>query len=229
MARPRLRKIDPGLDLSGHFRVLADLARPWDPVLFFGRRAPVEVDVGCGKGLFLRTCAPAHLDRDFLGIELAVQYAQFAAAQLVQQNISNAKVLQGDAVRFFAEWLPDNLLAAVHIYFPDPWWKKRHKKRRIMRETFVRDVERVLVPGGTLHFWSDVQEYFQTTLDLLAGCTRLEGPGQESEQPAQHELDYRTHFERRNRLHGTPVYRAVFRKPLAHLGVGQTPRLAGES
>lgn len=213
MARPRVRKVDPSLDLSRHYYVLADLPRPLAPLVLFGRQAPLEIDVGSGKGLFLRQAAAAYPDRDFLGVELAVAYAQYAAAQLAKQNIPNAKMLQGDAVRLFAEWLPEGVLAAVHIYFPDPWWKKRHKKRRIMRESFLRDVERALKPGGVLHFWTDVQEYFETTLQLAAGCTRLLGPYPEADPSAQTPFDYRTHFERRNVLQGAPIYRAMFRKP----------------
>jgi tRNA (guanine-N7-)-methyltransferase len=69
------------------------------------------------------------------------------------------------------------------------------------------------VPGGRLHFWTDVQEYFDTTLELFALHGQFDGPYQVSEQQPLHELDYRTHFERRMRLHGLPVYRSEFRKP----------------
>ena len=81
-----------------------------------------------------------------------------------------------------------------------------------MNETFLRDVERTLAPGGTLHFWTDVEEYFTATLNLVAAATRLAGPQAVAEQTAEHDLDYRTHFERRMRLHGEPVYRAEFAK-----------------
>ncbi len=104
-------------------------------------------------------------------------------------------------------------MAAVHVYFPDPWWKARHKKRRVMNEAFLHDVERTLQPAGRLHFWTDVEEYFQATLSLIAACTRLVGPLSVAEQPAEHDLDYRTHFERRMRFHALPVYRSEFRKP----------------
>jgi len=108
--------------------------------------------------------------------------------------------------------LPEGSLRAVHIYFPDPWWKKRHKKRRVMRESLARRIEQTLQPGGSLHFWTDVEEYFQTARELLDGETRLHGPLEVPERPAVDDMDYRTHFERRSRLHNQPVYRAEYRK-----------------
>src|SRR5205085_19449 len=121
-------------------------------------------------------------------------------------------VVQGDGLRLFRELLPPDCAAAVHVYFPDPWWKKRHQKRRVMNEPFLADVQRVLVRGGALHFWTDVEEYFHTTLELIATATTLSGPLAVPERPAAGELDYRTHFERRMRQHGLPVYRAEYRK-----------------
>lgn len=178
----------------------------------FGRAAPLEIEVGSGKGLFLESASAAHAERDFLGIEVAEKYAQHAAARLARRGVCNARVLRGDALRVFREWLPAESTAAVHVYFPDPWWKARHKKRRVLNEVFARDVERVLRPGGSLHFWTDVEEYFRTTLELLAATTRLTGPFGTPEQAPEHDLDYRTHFERRTRQNSQPVYRAEFRR-----------------
>jgi tRNA (guanine-N7-)-methyltransferase len=212
MGRRALRKIDPGLDLSGHLLAPEQLPRPWDAAAVFGRVAPLEVEVGSGKGLFLRNAAAARPEVDFLGIEIAMKYARFAAAGLAQRAIPNGRVLAADAAGLFADLLPDAALAAVHVYFPDPWWKKRHRKRRVMQESFVRQIERTLRPGGSLHFWTDVEEYFHATLDLLATVTRLQGPLDVPVEPAEHDMAYRTHFERRMRLHDEPVYRAEFRK-----------------
>ncbi len=129
-----------------------------------------------------------------------------------RRDCATRVVVSADALRIFHELIPDGSLAAVHVYFPDPWWKKRHKKRRVMRGSFLRDVERTLQPGGWLHFWTDVEEYFQTTLELLAACSALVGPLPVPETPAEHDMAYRTHFERRVRLADEPVYRAEFRK-----------------
>jgi tRNA (guanine-N7-)-methyltransferase len=213
MGRRALRPIDPELDLSRHLLVLEQLAQPWDAAALFGRQAPLEIEVGSGKGLFLSAAAAGDPGANFLGIEIMAKYARFAAARLAQRELTNARLIHGDAQHFFKAWLPNASLRAVHVYFPDPWWKARHKKRRVMNESFVRDVERTLVPGGRLHFWTDVEEYFNTSLELLAATTGLTGPYEVAEKPADHDLDYRTHFERRMRLHAAPVYRAEFAKP----------------
>ncbi len=213
MGRRALRKIDPTIDLSGHLKTIDQLPCPWDAAALFGRRAPLEVEVGSGKGLFLRSAAVGRPETDFLGIEVVRKYAQFAAAGLVKAGVQNTLMVHGDALRVFGELLPDLSLAAVHVYFPDPWWKKRHRRRRVMRESFLRDVERTLLPGGSLHFWTDVEEYFQTTLELLAAHTSLTGPLPAPETPAEHDMDYRTHFERRVRKADEPVHRAEFKKP----------------
>ena len=209
MGRRSLRKINPAIDLSRH---LLTLQPPLSSENLFDRQAPLEIEVGSGKGLFLLAAASARPEHNFLGIELAERYARFAAARLARANLPNARMIRGDAVRIFQEILPDQCAAAVHVYFPDPWWKKRHRKRRVMAEGFLRNVQRVLQPNGQLHFWTDVEEYFIESLQLLQNVTQLQGPMPVEESPAQHDLDYRTHFERRMRLNSLPVYRALFRK-----------------
>ena len=215
MARHALRKIDSAIDLTGHLRTFEQLPNPWNPDALFGRSGPLEVEVGSGKGLFLRSAAAAQPEVNFLGVEVAKKYAEFIATVLAKFGLSNAKIVSGDALRIFRELIPDNSIAAVHVYFPDPWWKQRHRKRRVMRESFLRDVERTLLPGGSLHFWTDVEEYFKKTLLLLPKCTSLEGPLPVLETPAENDMAYRTHFERRMRLTNQPVYRSEFRKSLS--------------
>lgn len=212
MGRRALRKIDPALDLARHLLEIDNLPPKLVASEQFGRSAPLEVEIGTGKGLFLTAACRTQPEHDFLGIELAKKYAQYAAARLAREELNNGKVISGDGLRVFREWIPDSTLAAVHVYFPDPWWKARHKKRRVLNESFLRDVQRTLQPGGKLHFWTDVEEYFQSTLELIAATVQLRGPLAVSERPAEHDLDYRTHFERRTRKNAEPVYRAEFIK-----------------
>jgi len=107
---------------------------------------------------------------------------------------------------------PSETLSAVHVYFPDPWWKRAHRKRRVLRSEVLQLIESRLMSGGVLHFWTDVEEYFTSTLDLLAETTALQGPLEVPEREAVNDMDYRTHFERRTRIHGEKVYRVMYRK-----------------
>jgi tRNA (guanine-N7-)-methyltransferase len=215
MSRRALRRIDPQLDLSTHLLAADRLPARCDALSLCGRLGPLEVEVGSGKGLFLATAAASAPQRCWLGIELATKYARYAAARLARAGLTNARVAHADALVVFRDRVADASLAAVHVYFPDPWWKARHKKRRVMSPAFLRDVERTLLPGGSLHFWTDVAEYFDSTLELLASETRLVGPRPVPDHVPEHDLDYRTHFERRMRLHGAPVYRCEFLRPPA--------------
>ena len=212
MGRRALRKVDPNLDLSFHHHTVDDLPNPWNAEALFGRHAPLEVELGSGKGLFLQNAAINQPDHNFLGVEVAHKYAHFTAARLAKRNLNNAISVDGDGLRMFRELLPDDSLAAVHVYFPDPWWKKRHHKRRVLNETFLADVVRTLKSQGRLHFWTDVKEYYDATLKLIAQQTPLVGPLGVPQQTAEHDLDYRTHFERRTRLNEAPVYRSQFVK-----------------
>jgi tRNA (guanine-N7-)-methyltransferase len=212
MARPALRKIDPSLDLSGHLHALEQGPIPWDAHALFKRPAPLEIEVGSGKGMFLVAASAERPQHNFVGCELARNYARLSAARLARAGRTNAVMLQGDALQLFRDVLPAACAVAVHVYFPDPWWKQRHRKRRVMKPGFLTDVERVLEPGGSLHFWTDVREYFDTTLEMIGEVTGLLGPFEVAQRPAEHEFDYRTHFERRTRLHAETVFRAEFRR-----------------
>ncbi|MDB4756611.1 tRNA (guanosine(46)-N7)-methyltransferase TrmB [Mariniblastus sp.] len=214
MGRRALPKVNPSINTSGHLFVLDDLSPPLDwSCLFKDPSLPLEIEIGSGKGLFINTSSVEVPDRNFIGVELAKRYAVFAAARLARKKTENAVMISGDGLRFMAEFVAANTLDAVHVYFPDPWWKERHRKRRVMKESLVVDVERTLKPGGTLHFWTDVKEYFDSTLELIPSVCDLAGPYEVKANAPSHNLDYRTHFERRMRLHDKPVYRSLFKKP----------------
>jgi tRNA (guanine-N7-)-methyltransferase len=173
----------------------------------------IELEVGSGKGLFMIDVAERNPSTYFIGIELASKYCALAQSRLEAKQIQNGRFFDADAVEVMSHDVPENRLSAVHVYFPDPWWKARHKKRRVLNERMVQAIERALEPKGILHFWTDVLDYYESSLELLASDTKLSGPHFVDERVAEHSMDYRTHFERRTRLNGLPVYRSQFVKP----------------
>ncbi len=212
MGRRAVPTVDPELDLSDYLKTLEQLPQPWDSNALFGTDAPLEVEVGSGKGLFLQNVASSTPERNFLGIEVARKYARFTASRLARLSLSNAVMVSCDGHRLFKERIPDQSLAGVHVYFPDPWWKRRHRRRRVLTPDFLAEIARTLLPGGTFHFWTDVEEYFLTTLRLIDAVASLEGPEAVAERVAEHDLDYLTHFERRKRQESLPIFRAIFTK-----------------
>jgi tRNA (guanine-N7-)-methyltransferase len=213
MARRAVKTISQDLDLSQVLKNAEELPTSWDSETIFGRQAPLELEIGSGKGLFLCRVADQFPEHNFIGIEISRKYARFSAARLYNRQNHNAIIVCGDAAKILQDQIPDNFLSAVHVYFPDPWWKRAHRKRRILRFEVLCLIEQRLQSGGTFHFWTDVEEYFCSTLKLLKEHSSLLGPLEIPEKEAEHEFDYTTHFERRTRLHGEKVYRAMFRKP----------------
>lgn len=212
MPRRAPKKPAPGVDLSTHLLVLGDLPDSLDPHSLFPTHQPVELEVGSGKGLFLRSAATVSPTTNFLGIEIAAGYARMCAGRLAVAGATNARIIHGDAQRLVRALLPEASLAAIHVYFPDPWWKARHRKRRVLSVPFLEHTARVLVPGGRLHVWTDVEEYFDEAMGAARQTGRFSEPEEEPALPPEHDLDYRTHFERRTRLAGQPVWRAVLQR-----------------
>lgn len=209
MGRRSLPRLDPEVSLDAALILKDEMAEAFDAAALFGRSAPLEIEIGSGKGLFLQTAAAAHADRDFFGVEIVGKYARFIANRLIRDELPNARILHGDGIAFL-QTVPDASVNALHVYFPDPWWKKRHRRRRVMNESFFQSADRILMPGGKLHFWTDVKEYFDSTLELMKTASKLVGPLPVEPEPALHDMDYRTHFERRVRMNDLPVYRAEF-------------------
>lgn len=173
---------------------------------------PIEFEIGSGKGLFLQNAALERPDHDFVGIELAAKFANRAANRLAKRDLVHAKMLRGDAQRFISDVVPDRSVLRVHVYFPDPWWRNKHKKRRVLNEQVLGDIQRVLTDEGEFHFWTDVLDYYEHICAQVMDLTDLRGPAYVPQRVAEHSMDYTTHFERRARTHGQPVYRAIFFK-----------------
>lgn len=179
----------------------------------FGNDRPVEVEVGFGKGLFLRTSGAARPDTNFFGVEIIRKYQLYAAIRLREEGINNVKVACGDGGAILRERIAPGSVSAVHIYFPDPWWKAKHKKRRVFNEEFTRSVAKVLKPGGKFHIVTDVEEYFGVMMELMRSLPELymELPPPAPNEP-KHHMDYLTNFERKFRIEGRPIYRAAYER-----------------
>ncbi len=134
----------------------------------FENSRPVEVEVGTGKGTFLLARARARPELNFLGIEWAKAYCHYSADRIRRAGLTNVRMLRTDATHFFRVCLPDSSIWRVHIYFPDPWPKRRHHRRRSIQPPFLRAVRRTLRYGGQLILVTDHLEYFMHIRRVLA-------------------------------------------------------------
>jgi tRNA (guanine-N7-)-methyltransferase len=191
-----------------------DEPAPIDLLRLFGNDHPVELEIGSGKGLFLFNAARADPSHNFLGIEISRKYARIAAERLAAGQVPNAKIWRGDARWVMARLASLTSLRAVHVYFPDPWWKKRHKKRRVFTDELVAQIAQSLQPGGELRVASDVEEYFTLIQTLIAAFPSFQEQTVPELSTPQHSLDYLTNFERKYRLEGRPIFRAHYRLEL---------------
>lgn len=213
MPRSPIRRPAAGLDLDRWLRTVDDLPLSLDSPSLFGNDHPLEIEIGSGKGLFLTTAASGNPFHNYVGVEIAAKYAAHAAGKLAQAELGNALMIAGNAEPLFRERIAGETLEAVHVYFPDPWWKKKHRRRRVLNPSSLAAISRSLRTAGRLHFWTDVLDYFELTVEMIAEVApELGVPLPEEEQPAMHDLDYHTHFERRSRREQIPVYRVRYEK-----------------
>lgn len=196
---------------------LPEEQHPLDPRTLFAVDQPIELEVGFGKGAFLVEAGPAYPQRNFLGIEIDRALALYVATRIAKRQMSNVKVASGDAGKLLAQHLPAQSLSAVHVYFPDPWWKKRHRKRRVFNETFALHAARVIRPGGMLYLATDVAEYFQVMLTVMAARPEFVPLHIDREEEVNDPNQPATNFEKKARREGRPVWRARFeRKEMKH-------------
>ncbi len=192
--------------------LLAAHSSPLHWSAIFGNNHPVELEIGFGKGLFLVTAAQQRPDANFVGIEIERKYVLFTANRLAKRGLGNVRLICGDARIVLSNFVPAASLQAIHVYFPDPWWKTRHRKRRVFTGEFARQCVRALRAGGCLFLATDVEDYFTVISDLVAQETGLAPLSPPQVKEPEHDLDYLTNFERKYRRAGKPIYRASYWK-----------------
>ena len=141
---------------------------PIDFASVFGRTVPRFLEIGCGMGETTAAIAAAHPQHDYLGIEVHTPGVGSLLKEIATRELTNLRVIQHDAVEVVRDMIPAGSLAGIHVYFPDPWPKKRHHKRRLIQPGFAHALAARLAPGGYLHCATDWEEYAQQMLEVLA-------------------------------------------------------------
>jgi tRNA (guanine-N7-)-methyltransferase len=185
-------------------------ARPLDLQQIFGRTTPRILEIGFGMGDSTATIAAAHPETDYLALEVHTPGVGNLLRLIDAQQIDNIRIIQHDAVEVLRDMIPDGSLDGVHIFFPDPWHKARHHKRRLIQAPFIEKLVAKLKPGGYIHAATDWQEYAEQMLDVLSAERSLENTATDyAPRP-----DYRplTKFEQRGIRLGHGVWDLVFRR-----------------
>jgi tRNA (guanine-N7-)-methyltransferase len=153
--------------------VPANYFRPLALAEVFPRTASIEVDLGCGDGLYLASLAARNPHRNFLGIERLLGRVRSACRKISLADLTNARILRVEIGYAIAHLFPDCSVQAFHLMFPDPWPKRRHSRRRVVTEDFLASIYRGLAPSGTLRIATDQSDYFREIERLIAGCPQF--------------------------------------------------------
>ncbi len=183
---------------------------PIDLAAVYGRNNPKILEIGCGMGETTAAIADACRDQDYLGVEVHVPGVGALCKQVAERGLTNLRICQHDAVEVVRDMLPEGSLAGVHVFFPDPWHKKRHNKRRLIQPPFAALLASRLQPGGYLHCATDWEEYAQQMLEVLtAEPTLVNTAAGFALRPAYRPL---TKFENRGLRLGHGVRDIIFKK-----------------
>ncbi|PPK77932.1 tRNA (guanine-N(7)-)-methyltransferase [Methylobacter tundripaludum] len=201
------------LALECHWdRYCLDPDADYDFKQVFGRAAPLIVEIGFGTGDSLAKMAAANPDNDYIGIEVHKPGVGHLMLLLDQQGLTNVRIYCHDAIDIIEHKVADNSLAGVHLFFPDPWPKKKHHKRRIVRPSFVELLARKLQPNGYFHAATDWQNYAEHMLEILSAGAGLGNTSQTGDYCGRPEYRPLTRFEQRGLRLGHGVWDLIFRR-----------------
>lgn len=170
---------------------------PADLSQIFGRTAPVTLEIGFGNGQSLAAMAAADPERDFIGIEVYRAGVGHLMASIDNQQLTNVRAIEHDAIEVLQKMLPENSLDRVQLFFPDPWHKRRHHKRRIVNEAFLDLIARALKPGGHFHMATDWEHYAFWALERLQADKRWVNQAESGDFIPRPEIRPLTKFEQR--------------------------------
>lgn len=188
---------------------------PIDPVAVFGRRAPLVAEIGFGRGDLLLRAAAERPDRDYVGVEVHPPGIGYLLGRLHERGLGNVRVLFGDAREALERRFAEASLDEVWVYFPDPWPKARHRKRRLVQPGFADLAASRLRPGGRLLAATDDEDYAQDMLAVFEGARllrNLAGPGAFRAASADGPAAPRTRFEERGRRAGSRIRDLAFER-----------------
>jgi tRNA (guanine-N7-)-methyltransferase len=188
----------------------ADKPFAWDRL--FGRRAPVEMEIGIGSGVFTSHYAAAHPDVNYLGVDNVASEVMRTNDKCRRRGLLNVRLLRADALYLLEDFVPEGSLRRLHIYYSDPWPKKRHHKRRLWRPAITPLIERALEPGGELVLKTDVTEYFEVIQAVLDPSTLLRLVEDRRLDLEPLEGDVVTNFQNKAVLAGHPLHYQRWRR-----------------
>ena len=184
--------------------------RPLDLARTFGRTAPVILEIGFGMGDSTATIAQAHPENDYLALEVHTPGVGNLLKLIDAHHLTNIRIIQHDAVEVLRDMIGNGTLNGVHIFFPDPWHKARHNKRRLIQPHFIAQLAQKIRLGGYIHVATDWQDYAEQILNVLSGESLLENTATGyAQRPAYRPL---TKFEQRGILLGHAVWDVLFRR-----------------
>ena len=184
-----------------------------DFVRIFGRAGPVHIEIGCGRATFLLNQAIAQPEANFLGIERAGKFYRHAVDRIGRWAVRNVRIIRTDAAVFLTEFVREDSVDCFHIYFPDPWPKKRHRKRRFFCSANCQQMLRCLRPGGVIKLATDHAEYFEQIQAVLgAEAGRLEETEFLPTAGAKIGEWVGTNFERKYLKEQRPIYTKAAKK-----------------
>jgi tRNA (guanine-N7-)-methyltransferase len=185
---------------------IESLARPMDFAQLYGNANPVELEIGFGKGTFLVEQATSRPDVNFFGIEYANWFFRYGSDRLRRRAPANARTVRAEAGFFLKEFVPDASISVLHVYFPDPWPKARHNRRRLIQPSFVPTMTRVLKPGGRVQIVTDHKGYFEENMEPTIKGSGLAVVDYNRPGSANEGEFVGTNFERKYRREGRPFY-----------------------